>query len=558
MRLSIVILLFILALSSAEDYVVINSMDGRDVLSGVYYANVLDLPVKYMPNPGGDPDLFVAKVGSGHEILLVQGSLPVSGLVESGLKAKNNDIEVYASADGLTTNLALAKKSGADRFIVVDSAYADGAISVLPYAALTHSYVLLADKNNAGLVKGAVSGKTVIIYGYVDEEVKIALAAMDPEIIGKGEDKFEDNLLIAEKTMDEFSLDRVIISDGSFIEDSISSGGIPLILTGRIVPSPTYSFIKLHTKDGTLNEVLLLGNQLVDPIYDMRENIEAELLDEGVNETFLITVKFAQIIPGLTGTTSLDTFSLPAYKPSLNISEVAYNQESKKLMLSVENLGEGAAYYTMEAHVKVDGEDLFVLTASEPVLIEREEAKGTEFDLDLSSVPEGEVTASVVVKYGASKNSLEDYAYHDGLLSTISFIDESEVAAQSARYDTEKKVMRISVKNNGAETAYVRSTVSLLIGGAQTDVTGATVREIAPGSLFVEEFPVELSADDLSANKEATVSLDYGARRGFLVKHGEYTLPLGEEGGFPLLLVGGIVLLLLVVLAFFMGRKGKK
>jgi hypothetical protein len=191
------ILLALLVAAHAEDMVSINSMDGRDVLSGIFYANVKGLPVNFMPSQGGNADIFSAKAGSGHDILLIQSSSnPVSGFVESDLKAKNNSVEVYASGDGGATNLALAKRSGATRFIVVDSAYSDSALSVLPYAKLTKSYVLLANKDNAAQVRDLVAGKPVTIFGLVDKAVSDALSPYNPQIIGKGEDKYEDNVEI--------------------------------------------------------------------------------------------------------------------------------------------------------------------------------------------------------------------------------------------------------------------------------------------------------------------------------------------------------------------------
>ncbi|MEW6749181.1 MAG: hypothetical protein AB1295_05740 [Candidatus Micrarchaeota archaeon] len=558
MRFAIsVFLLLMLALSSAEDFVAINSVDGRDVLSGVFYANVKDVPVKFVPK-AGDSDIFAMKVGSGHDVLLIQGATPISGLVENSLKSKNNTVELYASANAAETNLDLAVRSGATSFIIVDSAYSDSAVSVLPYAAMSDSYVILVDKNNAERVHEIVVGKTVIIYGHVDAEVEAQLEDLNPQHIGDGKSKYADNVLIAKKTMDEFDVKRIVMVDGTFIEDSML-GSIPIIFTGRIVPDATYAFVKEQLRNDEINEALLIGGDLAQPVYDMRERIKAELLSEGINKTFIISVKFAQVVPATnSGALILDTFPLPAYRPSLQVSEVVYESEGKNLMVTLENLGDGPAYYVLDARILLDGSEYAVVSVADPALVERGVTEGIELPLDLSTLTEGNVSAELVVKYGAFSDSLEDFAYYNSGLATITYVDDSDVSVQSAKYDREQKTLLVTYRNKGPETAYSSSKVQLIIDGTLANVSSLGVREIDAGSLLVDQFPIELSEDDISANKNATVFLKYGARKGFLKKEGTYTVVL-EEAGFPLLYTGLIVLALLIAGYYLYSRdKGQK
>jgi hypothetical protein len=563
MRLSFIALfmLTIFTLSFAEDMVAVNSMDGRDVLSGIFYANVKGIPVKFMPVPGGNADVFAAKVGSNHDIMLIQGSLPVSSFVESALTNKNNTITLYSSTDGGNTNLDLAKKSGATSFIIVDSAYSDSAISVMPYAAKIKAYVLLANKDNIAQIKEIVGSKKVIIFGLVDQQVKTELASLSPEIIGKGEDKYEDNVLIVSRMMREYTINRALVVDGSFVEDAMTTGDQPIILSGRLVPQVTYDFIKQNVRDNKLTGVMLVGNDLVVPIYDMRERMKAEFQTEGLNKTFGITVKFAQVIPSAgTGVLTLDTFRMPTYKPDLKITETVYNTQSKKVMVSVDNQGEGAAYYTMEVRIKVNGQDFKSFGGDETKLIERGEKQGTEYALDLSGVSEGTVNATVLVKYGSFKKSLEEFTPYEGQLTTISYTDTSNVTVQQARYDSTKKSVLVTIKNSGGETAYVFSKLMVRYGGSPTNISSSGVKELAPGSMLIEEFPLELTQEDLSANKNASVFIDYGGRQGFLLKKAEYIVPLESSGEFPLILVGAafVVLVILAVAAYYFTKKPEK
>lgn len=547
------IVLALLSLSFAEDFVAVNSVDGRDVLSGIFYAGVKGYPVRFMPVPGGNSEVFAAKIGTGHSILLIQSSTPASGFAESELRSKSNTIEVLSSADGGQTNLDLATRSGADSFIIVDSAYSDSAISVLPLAQATKSYVIMADSGNIAKAKEIVRGKKITVYGYVDSKVRSELSEFSPTIIGKGEDKYEDNVALAGIMLDSYPSQRAIITDGSSLEDGMV-GTQPILLSGRIVPQVTYDFVKKEVKDGKLTGVLLIGGDLVNPVYDMRERMKTEFAQEGISKSMGVLVKFAQALPSSgSGTLALDIFLLPAYKPQLNITEVVYNKETKKVMVGLENIGDGPLYYNLEVRVKANGADLQVFGATETVLIERGQSAGLEYPIDLSGVQEGAITASAVVKFGSTKNSLEEFKTTDGQLALITYTDNTNISVKYAKYENNK--VSITIKNNGPDTAYVFSQITLMAeDGTPTKVSGPSIRQIDGNSIFVEEFPLQLTQAEISLNKEVSVSVDYGGRRGFLAKKANYALPLespGAAAGGTLQLavigVGAIIVVLIVV-----------
>ena len=556
MQLIAFAILALLSFSYAENLVAINSVDGRDVMSGIFYANAKGLPVRFMPVPGGNPDVFAAKVGSKNSVLLIQSTtVPVSGFVEADLKSRNNQMEIYPSSDGAATNLDLAVRSGVSSFIIVDSAYSDSAVSVMPYAQLTHSYVILADSTNIGKIKGIVAGKKITIYGYVDPAVEAGLAAYNPAHIGNGSDKYDDNIVLVRKTMDEFSLTRPILTDGSMLEDSIASSGTPLLLTGNLVPQDTFDFVEKSVREGKMTGLLLIGNDLIYPAYDMRERIKNDFASQGINATLSVMVKFAQAIPTeQSGVMALDTFTIPAYKPKLDITEISYNEVTKKLMVGLENTGEGALYYTPEVRVMVDGKEYRVFGATQVTLVGRGESSGLQYSLDLSGIDQGAVTASVLVKYGSYSKSLEDFLSSEGNLTTITYNDDSNVTVRGASYDKDKQVLSVSIKNNGASTAYAFTKLALVDEtGAQVNVSAAAIREIAPSSIYTEEFPLIMSDKEIELNKEVTVAVEYGGRRGFLVKQATYVVSMGGAAASqmelnPLLLGAGAAIVLLLVL----------
>jgi len=552
------VLLLFAGMSFAENYVLINSQDAHDVLSGIFYANVKELPVKFVPNSGTDPYVFADKIGTGHDILLIQASdRPISGFMETALKSKGNQVELYPSADGMATNLDLARRSGASSFIVVDSAYSDSALSVLPYAALSKSYVLLSNKGNADAIKSIVSGKKVLIFGYVDKEVADALSPMNLERIGDGEDKFQDNVLIQKKMIDEFHTNSFIAADGTILEDSMINGAMGILLIGKIIPQVTYDFVKSEVRAGNLKSVILIGNNLVMPAYDMREKIKQDFAREGQNLSFGILVKFAQALPSGNGILNLDTFTLPAYRPSLEISDMVYNRNSGRIMTTIENKGDGLAYYTLEIRIKVDGNEVRVIPASASKPVQRGESSGEETDFDMSSITEGNVTALMFLRYGASKASLDSFTSKEGPLASIEYTDNSAISIQAAKYDMETKRLLVTIKNDGNETAYAFTKLGLTLGGQNTSVSGSGTRKLEASSMYVEEIPLDLAAADLEANRNVNVTVDYGARPGFLGKKASASVPIMVESGFPVPLVIGVILIVLVIAAaaFFFLKK---
>ncbi len=562
MRKTALFILFLMLVAHAEDYVVINSMDGRDVLSGIFYAKVKDYPVRFMPYPGGDADILAAKVGTGHDILLIQSEeQPVSAFVQQALERNNNTIELYTSPDGGTTNLDLAIKSGAKEFFIVDSAFADSALSVMPYANLKDAYIIFSGEYNVDSITDIVAdADKVTIYGYVDSAVREALEEFNPETIGRGEDRYEDNVELAGMMMEEYDLNSIIMVEGNFVEEGMVDSQIPIVFSGRLVPTTTYNFVKQKVRNGELTTVYLIGGtQITNAVRNMREQIREEFKAEGVDKDFGIWLRFAQIVPGQKGMSTLDTFPLPAYIPKLDISEVVYNTATGNIMVTVDNTGYGPAYYLSEVHILVNDVEYAVLGGAEVSLIEQGDTVGIEYPFDISEIEEGEITAVVIVKYGSGRNTLEEYDDYIGELLEVQYVDQSNVTAREARYDSSKEVLFVSLKNNREETAYASPEVTLLIDGSPTKIRGPYNEPIEGNSIVVAEFPISLSSEDIAANEEVTVNLKYGGRPGFLVKEGTFTLSLEKEGGIDLslVLVILVVVLLLLVIYIALTRKGK-
>ncbi|MEM4330311.1 MAG: hypothetical protein QXY64_04080 [Candidatus Bilamarchaeaceae archaeon] len=560
-------LLLIFAIASAENYVVVNSIDGRDVLSGIFYANVKNEPVKFMAYPNGDAEFLAMKVGKGKEVLLIQSKdRPVSTTLKQAIERRGSTVQIFESIDGGQTNLDLAVRSGAKKFIIVDSAYADGALSTMSYAALKGAYVIFADKNNIDNVVNVVKdANEIIVYGYADAAVKEKLGKLGKNIkyIGKGEDRYEDNVEVSRILMKDYNITSVYFVEGTFIEEGMVDSKIPFVLSGRLVPDVTYNFVKEMVKQDQLKTSYLIGGtKITTAIRDMRKRIEADLQEEGINKTFGIWMRYAQVIPS-SGTdnkpTALDVFPLPAYIPKLAIGEVFYNRVDKTLNVRVDNVGDGPAYFLTDIRVQVDGKDYKVFGTDNAELIEREDKKGLTYSLDLSQLESGNVSAIVIVKYGSGKRTIEDYVTYTGPLAFISYVDKSNVTAKSIRYDKNNKTLVLFLKNAKDTTAYASPDVEMFIDGEKTIIVGPRNIELPANALVPVSIPAELKDSDLEANPEVTVYVQYGSRMGYLVNKGTFRLPLEYEKFDYLICIGGaLLLLILLAIAYYLWQKQKK
>lgn len=558
----LMLLLFAFPLAFAENYVVINSKSGLDVLSGIYYANAIGIGARFMPF-NGNYQLTAAKVGSGRDILLIQSAnTPVTTFLENELR-KSNKVTLYSvSADGFKTNLDLAEKSGVNKFIIIDPSFGQNAISVISYAKMTKSYVIFAYSGNVDNVVKFLDRKDspqVTIFGYVDSATRKKLEKYSPTVIGKGEDKYEDNVELVSKMVNEHGVKQAIMSDGTFIEEGMVDGTLPVVLISPIVADSTYDFVLENARTGKLGSYILIGSNLINPAYDLKKRVQAQLQSEGSDKSIAVIVKFGQSVPGTQGTFPLDIFPVPSYVLGMSIDSLKYNKATGKIELEITSKAEGPEYYQTEIHIKQDDTELKVLGDTKPLLIERGETKGLEYDYELPSIEEGKITGDVIVRYGETPKSLTAFTAKSIDIATYSFMDKSDVDVAGVSYKDGD--LRISIKNTGEQDAYVQASVSLVMGGSLTTLKGGATTKVPVGSITVVTLPASLSPSDLEANKEVKVSLKYGAREGFLQKTKESVVPLqriASDKGIDPLMIGLIILviILLIVVIYFATRRG--
>lgn len=561
MRLNVPILvafcLFVFAAPAAcESYAVSNSAHGIDVISVISYANAEGLPYKFMTSP--DSAQFVAsKVGSGHEVLLVQSrDHPFTGSLKGMIESEGSTVELFESVDPLKTNLVLAERSGASRFIVVDTSYGYNSLSVMPYAAVTGAYILLADGTNAQAVGdflSSVSPEWVLQYGYLEDPVKEALRAELTDSIDTG-DKYMDNIEIVKRYIKAKPTSQAVLMDGSMVEYGASKGDDPILFVSGVIPDPVFEYIK----SSGLNTLVLVGGDLVPAVDSMKDR----LADSG--KTVSVFIKFGQTTPGVDSSVkSLEMFPLPAVPLDIEVKSVEYNDAEDVLEVTYANRVDAPAYVQADVELEAGGNSLKTFTDSEPLLVAKNSEAGRRYELDLASLGvDGEVYAEVRARFGSTPSLMEKAAAGRYLVETISFTDQSQLDATRLYYDASSKQVLLEVRNTGPVTAYAMPSFDLATSSGTKSFVKESMTALETGKSRDVSFPgVELSPQDVSLNEKVDVHIDYGAREGMLTKSLDESLELESApsgGGGTLIIMAALAAAAVIALALMRKRKKRR
>ncbi|MEM4335973.1 MAG: hypothetical protein QXY61_03135 [Candidatus Anstonellales archaeon] len=547
-----IFLFFMLISCMVNSVVVINSFDGRDVVSGVYYAHVVGDTVRFVPQTG-DVTTTVKKIGSGNSVFLIESkNNPVYSGLDVLLINNGNGVEAYKSEDPYKTNVELAKKSGAKNFILISPSYGYSAVSVLPYAKLKKAYLLFATKDNFNSLRDVLEdAESIMVYGYVDEEVEKELEGMGKryEKINTG-DKYTDNIEIVKKY---FSLNpskkQAILTDGNFLEDTIIAGDDPIIFISMIVPDNTYKFIKNEVEGGQLSVGLVIGEEYAQPAYNLKKRINNEL---GENKLSVL-VKMGQSVPALgEQLLPLDIFVLPGPIVSLSIKEANYNDNTKAIELVYRNDGNALGYFKSSSFVYVGGKYLATVGDSEPVGIKPGEERGVRYSLEIPPEMEGDIVLNSTVIYGASSKTFDNGFSVVLNAGRIRYEDLSSLMVEEAVYDPTEDELTAKVRNNGNTNAYFVFSAEYSENGAKTTIEDDNVYGLKVGEGKVLKISNLLIKDPKKSGMK--VRIRYGERAAFLDKTAEKEVEI--RGGIPIWLIL-LALIILGIIAYFVLRRKK-
>lgn len=559
MKQRIFLLIILLTLASSLSYalVVVNSLDGRDVVSGIYYAAVANDDVVFVRPVYNEQALYV-KIGTNKNILLIQSSArPVIAGMQTELRNRGNSIEFVQSTDPYATNLALADKSGARRFILVDPVYGYNTVSPLAYAKLNSMYLLFIDKSNAARVASFLKSKgadSVMLYGYVSAESKKALddSGIKYSEINNG-DKYDDNMQLLDMYFKQNpSKKQVVVSDGNAFEDTIAKGDDPVMLVSQVITPHVYTYVKQKAVEGQVRVLLVVDSDYVQPIYNMKTSINSELRST-VLHAFAKIGESTTAAGGQMGPVEL--FPLPGPILGLSITKVEYNTHSKALEVTYENTGNGIEYVKSQIKVLVDGSIYTTVGDDDFFPLASGERKGRTYPVNIES---GDITANITALYGSSRRAAEAGIAGQFPAGRVQYTDDSQLEISDFTYDSGTRDLYVTFTNNGKLPLYFRPDAVTTVNGTSAKITSDTVYSLEQGKAQIVKFP-----GIVKGSSTIVAGANFGAREAFMQKRVEKEYKPPAEG-FALdtntLLLIVIMLLVLIIgyLAWERMRSGKQ
>jgi len=542
------VIFFLLVIQLCLATTVVNSLDGRDVVSAVYYAAVTGDEIVVIP-PDYDESIVYGKIGKNNDVLLIQSnSYPIMTGMKSKLEIDGNTVEILVSEEPYETNLELAEKSNAKKFVLVDPVYGYNTVSALAYAKFNSMYLLFVDKNNAESVVNFLDGKAeeILVYGYMDNEVKDSLSSKGISYweINNG-DKFDDNLEITELYFDKNpSKTQVILSDGNAMEDTISAGDDPVVLISPVVPLVVYDYMKENAVSEQISVGMVVDQEYAQTAYNLKTSINKELGSEKLHVFVKIGESAGQ------GMGNVGLFPLRGPIVIVEVKNVEYNSNSKELEITYENTGNAMGYARSSAVVFVDGVYANTVGDEEMFPVNRGEKVGKGYSLDIEN---GDIVVNLTTFYGTSKKYPENGLM--GLFSAgvVSFTDTSNLAISDFTQDSQTNDLLVTFTNGGESIVYFSADATTEINGVKTKITDDNVYSLAGGEGRIVRFP------GLAKDSAIVAGADYGEREAFLDKRVEEIFtPSAEAPTDNTLIYGGVILLLVVIVGYLIFERKKK
>ncbi len=575
--ISLSLILSSLPLVSAKT-LIINSKDWHDVYTGFEYGNFENYNKVFFFSGPLSADLIKALTPKNDSVTVLESAnQPYFKDYASYLKSQGfSHVTSLISKNPYQFNQQMAISVNAKKFIIVSDLFGYDAISVAPYAHLTHSWVLFTNKRIASQVYATLktqNAESVIAYGHIGREAYLAIKSFNPTVINTG-DRFDDNLKIAGMYEKIHPTNSIIITTGEFIEHDVMTGADdqgPVLFAGtnKIYPGFMEFLNKYHIKF-----VTIIGNELIPIGTQIRQK---------TNKKVAVFVKFGQGFTGGVRRTgqvyALTVFPLPHYTIKLSIKSADYEPESKVLLVTYSNAGNMPAYFMSNIHIKSNGNEIAVVSDNEPVFIEPNSTASVLYKVDLTGYTTTNLTADFYTLYGESPKVMDRYVLPPGSVAPpytviVGFSrvqDKSKVELESVVYNKMIKRFVIKVKNIGNVTAYVDAQLmGVTVDGIKENLFFGKKMRILPGETRALMIEADLSPADILDNEEVNVVIPYSQNKNVVIKSIRKTVPLKVTSGnfitgaFSTTVAGVnlgwsiIVLILLGIGAFFFLKKRRK
>lgn len=528
----------------APSGIITNSKNWQDVYSSVLFSKLYGVDEHFLVSERHALIYLQTLDKDKPNQILLESDVPYYSGFERSLEDEGFQVERIRESNN---NLALARKLLKDRdirsFIILDDAYGYNAISVAPYATLTKSYVIFANRFNIDDVADFLADaqpEKILTVGRVHREVRDALVAYNPEQLS-GEGRFEINVEITRRFMQILPMNQVIITNGEFIEDQLFIGVEPIVFIGKEnIPDITRQYLQ----SSGVRVAVLIGNDLVQTGALVKREL-------GIT-TF---VKFARTARIPSGTMSqvegLDLFYLPQYSMSMDVASAQYNELMKTLEVTFQNTAQIAVYFRPSLTVD-DGITNSTLGADEPVFMDAGESRTIAYPYDTQS---DAIRIKTLVVYGESPTSLEKAIEKTLQAEFVRILDSSELNLLAVKYLKTEKAFAIRVTNPGQVDTYANLEIKdVFIDGTKTTLGSKKVVPVPAGKEMDLYVRAQLTDLDLADNPFVHVIAHYGQRQEALIKTAQERLDLEVES-VPLIALIAAAIVIIAILVFFFRKK---
>ena len=547
--LLLVILLVVFAnrtLAEEPRQIIVNSEDWRDVYSVMIYGGLADKTTNFLVSNKHATLILGGIAPSTHIWAITSKTVPYVAGYKAILESKGYSAEefIYDSV-----NLEFAKKTNTENFIIVDDSYGYNAISVAPYAVISKSYVLFADRGNINEIVRFFEGRNIkklIVYGNVDRQVRDALARFNPEIINKDGDRFLNNIEILKRYQEIKHSKQAILTNGEFIEKEIMSGTEPVVFIGtNNVPDVVREYIK----SSDIEIGVLIGNELVGTATFVRRQL-------GIS----VFVKFAQGARSPKGAISqveaLDMFYLPTYRLNLELESVRYNRATNQLEVTIRNTEEQASYFLGTYTLTGNSGEKQTVGDIGANFIDSKELKTVVYDTE--QITDGDTNVDAFIIYGESKGSLEKEIRKTVTAQSVRILDECNIKVNDIFFNKRNQIVYTEVENTGNVPCFIdMELIDVVVAGEKKTYGLENIANIDSGRKLELKVKTGMAKDDIDNNQKIKIRAYYGERENSLVKviEGSYELAIKEiDYVFYSLLT---VIMLLVVIIIWKRKKRK-
>jgi len=540
-------ILLVVQLTSAQEFnhVISNSEDWKDVYSSMLYATLEGAGSDFLVNTKHGA-ILLNDISKNRDIRVITSkSLPYvfnyPDMIRSRGFADVDEIVVDSANLELIDNLP-----DIENFVVVSDGYGYNAVAVTPYAVQTDSWVFLANRGNILEIENILGRREVrkiLIYGYVDREVRNALEQYSPEMIDTG-DRFKDNTEIVQKFLEIKPTKQAALTNGEFLEKELMSGTEPILFTGRQnVPDQIRDYIK----NSVLEIGVLIGNELVGAATNIRTATGMSVM-----------VKFARGARGQTGgiaaVEGLDLYPIPTPFISISLHSIKYNKVTKQLEVTYKSDSNAPAYFKGTITLIYNGErirvgdnnPIFIAPGSFKTVIYNETAAGEPLD-----IPSETIEAEIYTLFGESPSSLDRVLEQTASVEIVEVIDKCQLTEEDikgVRYNKQKKIFVVIVKNPFDVDCWIDIELNdVLIDGRKTTLGTEGAIKISPGKTNRIKIEQEMTGEDIEQNPFIETIVYSGEREDSLVHSlkGKFELEIEK---LTLITYSIIVLIVIVII----------